>query len=262
MGSIRLFLGNGDYRAAGIANVKTVPCRVRELDERKAFEIATVENLEREDINAFEETESIIRLLASRTDKTAADVVSLLYQMNNALKADANHNVMVSPEAEIVTSVFEAMGRFTWESFVANRLPLLKLPDDVKEVLRAGKLQYTKAVAIAKVKDTELRERLIARAIAEGLSLAQIKEEAKAPKGQGSGGRSTKAPAPVEVMRNFEKLWSKNESQWKQERPESYKKLSAARNRLLKALRDIQAELSVVEGAENGANSPNGEGST
>ncbi len=60
---------------------------------------------------------------------------------------------------------------FRGESFVKNRLPLLKLPPDVLKVLRQGKLEYTKARAIAKVKDEQKRQDLIEEAIAENLSL-------------------------------------------------------------------------------------------
>ena len=37
----------------------------------------------------------------------------------------------------------------SWESFVSNRLPLLKLPEDLLESLRKGEIAYTKAKANA-----------------------------------------------------------------------------------------------------------------
>jgi len=64
----------------------------------------------------------------------------------------------------------------TWESFVNNRLPLLNLPDDVLEALRQGKVAYTKAQAIARVKDEKQRKSLLKQAIAQDFSLTQIKE--------------------------------------------------------------------------------------
>ncbi|MTJ15761.1 MULTISPECIES: AAA family ATPase [unclassified Dolichospermum] len=64
----------------------------------------------------------------------------------------------------------------TWDSFVSNRLPLLKLPIDILEALRSGKIEYTKANAIARVKNEQLRQSLLAEAIASRLSLTQIKE--------------------------------------------------------------------------------------
>ena len=64
----------------------------------------------------------------------------------------------------------------SWESFVSNRLPLLKLPEDLLESLRKGKIAYTKAKAIAKIYDAEAREKLLDEAIESSLSLTQINE--------------------------------------------------------------------------------------
>ncbi|NJL41485.1 MAG: hypothetical protein HC899_35880 [Leptolyngbyaceae cyanobacterium SM1_4_3] len=44
--------------------------------------------------------------------------------------------------------MFEKLGRFTVNSFRANRLPLLNLPENVLDALRQGKLEYTKARSI------------------------------------------------------------------------------------------------------------------
>jgi ParB family chromosome partitioning protein len=65
----------------------------------------------------------------------------------------------------------------TWESFVNNRLPLLNLPQDITEALRQGQIAYTKAKAIAQIKDETQRTALLKEAIAQQLSLSQIKEK-------------------------------------------------------------------------------------
>jgi len=43
-----------------------------------------------------------------------------------------------------VESAFDTVGRVSWLSFVTSRLPLLSLPEDILDVLRQGKLEYTK----------------------------------------------------------------------------------------------------------------------
>ena len=65
---------------------------------------------------------------------------------------------------------------------MTSRLPLLKLPEDVLEVLRQGRLEYTKAVAIAKLKDKEQREKLLAEVLEKNLSLKEIKDRIEALK--------------------------------------------------------------------------------
>jgi ParB family transcriptional regulator, chromosome partitioning protein len=67
----------------------------------------------------------------------------------------------------------------SWSSFVSSRLPLLKLPQDVLDKLRLGKIEYTKATAIARVKNELERMALMEAAITESLSLVQINERIK-----------------------------------------------------------------------------------
>jgi len=68
----------------------------------------------------------------------------------------------------------------SWVSFTTHRLPLLKLPDEILEALRQGKIVYTKATAIARVKDLSQRKALLVAACCENLSLTQIRERIKA----------------------------------------------------------------------------------
>lgn len=79
-------------------------------------------------------------------------------------------------------SIFEIIGRFTPESFRSNRLPLLKLPDNVLSVLREGNIQYTKAREIAKVKDDDRRQSLLNEVIASDMPLREIREQVKGAK--------------------------------------------------------------------------------
>ncbi|MBE9042597.1 hypothetical protein IQ235_17685 [Oscillatoriales cyanobacterium LEGE 11467] len=62
-----------------------------------------------------------------------------------------------------------------WSSFVRNRLPLLKLPPPLLDVLRQNQLAYTKVLAIAKVRDRDRQLELLEMAISQQLSLNQIR---------------------------------------------------------------------------------------
>jgi ParB family chromosome partitioning protein len=68
----------------------------------------------------------------------------------------------------------------TWESFVNNRLPLLNVPDDILESLRSGRIAYTKARTIARLKDEKEREAVLREAIAQDLSLTVIRSRVRA----------------------------------------------------------------------------------
>ncbi len=176
--------GERRYRAAQGAGLSEVPVMIRPMEDEEAARYAILENLQREDLNPVEETEGILALLARGLGRSPEAVVSLLYAMANRKKLSASraatHNVMGSPEEEAVVEAFEALGTMTWESFVKNRLPLLNLPEDVLEALRAGRIAYTKARVVARVKDEEKRRALLKEAIAEDLPLALLRKRVNA----------------------------------------------------------------------------------
>ena len=177
-GYFELIAGERRLRAARSLGLTEVPAVVRSLSDLEAVEVALAENLQREDLNPVEETEGILELLALRLGESVEDAVSLLYAMQNAAKGKTTHNVMGSQQ-ETVEAVFKSVAAMTWLSFVSNRLPLLKLPEDVLTELREGRLDYTKAVLVARVKDPEKRGQLLQRAIKEGLSISELREAIK-----------------------------------------------------------------------------------
>ena len=275
-----LVAGERRYRAAKECGLKDVPVVVRELSNEAAFQLALIENLQREDLNPVEETEGILHLLAIRLSRAIEEIPPLLRRLQHsrkeAAKSDNNvigkdnsdnldadnnvidkeetqaessdnnvivkedsdnygadnnvieeedssqektsnnvigkektekndennvigeqelepnksaNNVIVTedsdksessnqenPELKIVEEVFNGLGLMTWESFANNRLPLLNLPEDILESLRKGSLEYTKARAIAQIKDTLERVAFLNQAIKENWSLSEIKQ--------------------------------------------------------------------------------------
>ncbi|MBW4448177.1 MAG: ParB/RepB/Spo0J family partition protein [Spirirestis rafaelensis WJT71-NPBG6] len=87
-----------------------------------------------------------------------------------------NPNLSVNPDLKIIEEVFTGLGTMTWESFVNNRLPILNLPEDILNVLRSGRIAYTKAKAIAQIKEDSTRQTVLEKAVANSWSLSQIKE--------------------------------------------------------------------------------------
>ena len=231
-----LVAGERRYRAAKECGLKDVPVVIRKLSNEAAFQLALNENLQREALNAFEETEGILHLLAIKLGRAIEEIPPLLRRLqherkesaksdNNVigtegtLKQDADNNVIESeqsqaektsnnvigkekadennvigeqeldqkessnnvigkedsdknessnqenPELKIVEEVFKSLGSMAWESFANNRLPLLNLPEDILEALRKGSLEYTKAKAIAQIKETSERIAFLEQAI-------------------------------------------------------------------------------------------------
>ncbi|MFL9458652.1 MULTISPECIES: ParB/RepB/Spo0J family partition protein [Nostocales] len=134
----------------------------------------------REDLNPLEETESILQLLALRLECDLTGVPLFLYRMENEAKGKITRNVSGKESVSIVEQVFTELGRMNWQSFVRTRLPLLKLPEDILEALRTGRIEYTKALAIAKVESDSERQEILETAIDYSLSLTEIREKVKA----------------------------------------------------------------------------------
>lgn len=179
-GKYELVAGERRYRAAIAAGLTEVPVLILDLTDSEARQIALVENLQREDLNPVEETEGVLQLLSIRLNLALSEVVSLLYRLQNQETKKSNHNVVAKEDALEVESLFTTLGRMSWQSFVKHRLPLLNLPEEILDSLRKGEIAYTKATAIARVKEPEIREELLKEAIAKDLSLSQIRERIKA----------------------------------------------------------------------------------
>ncbi len=172
----QLIAGERRLKACEIEGIKNIAVNIIECDDTLASRIRLLENLQREDLNIYEETIAILELLAIELDSGIEEVISILYRMMDEEKGKVPHNVMGGEESISIQELFSKLGKITWQSFVSNRLPVLKLKDDIKEVLSKGNLEYTKALAISKIKDDLKRSEVLKQAINDKLSLSKIKE--------------------------------------------------------------------------------------
>ncbi len=134
--------GERRWRAAQVARLHTVPAIVREIDDSAAAEIALIENVQRQDLNALEEAEGY-RQLIDRYGHTQDGVAQLVHKSR---------------------------------SHVANLLRLLDLPEAVRQSLLQGNINMGHARAVATAPDPEA---LIREIIAKGLSVRQAETLAK-----------------------------------------------------------------------------------
>ena len=171
--------GERRFRAAKQIGLQEIPAIIRKFGENEAFELALLENLQRDDLNPIDETEGLLTLLSQALKLSADDIISLLNRAANAQKRGQPLTDNVTRQIELIDSLFMTVGRLNRESFRTNRLPLLNLPDDVLEVLREGELEYTKGKAIARVTDFTQRRQLMQQAIDERLSLSELKRRSR-----------------------------------------------------------------------------------
>jgi ParB family chromosome partitioning protein len=240
-----LIAGERRLRACKIALLENVAVNIIECDETAAKRIRLVENLQREDLNVYEETIGILELLTTLLSTELESVVQLLYQMNHAHKGNADQNVLVSDESLTIQELFSKLGKITWLSFVTTRLPLLKLKEDIKEVLSKGELEYTKALAISKIKDDKQRAIVLKRAIDEKLSLSKIKELVEKALPKTPNKKENPPPSKKEVSSRLNRLNKavKDSDIW--EKPKELKEL-------VKALTQIEKLLAGTKTSDDG----------
>ncbi|MEL6162354.1 MAG: ParB/RepB/Spo0J family partition protein [Cyanobacteria bacterium J06628_3] len=171
-----LIAGERRLKAAQEAGLTEVPIVSKQFDDKQALQVALLENLQREDLNPVEEVEAILELLTIVMEVTPEEIKSILNLSANAKKRKLELTDNVSRQLEQIETILAGIGKFNAESFRTSRLPLLNLPSDILEVLRQGKIEYTKARVIARVKDEQQRSDLLDEAISQNLSLTQIKE--------------------------------------------------------------------------------------
>jgi ParB family transcriptional regulator, chromosome partitioning protein len=174
-----LVAGKRRYHASEFAEIDPLPVRIFDWSDVEAFKASLAENKNRRDFSALEDLDGTLKLLAISIEGTVEESVSLLYQLDNLKRRAGMQNVLSHPQFELVQAVFAFSGGITWESFVKTRLPLLKKPQEILEAVRQGKIEYTKGLEIAKIKNSDIRQEFLKQAIVSNLSLAEIKKRAK-----------------------------------------------------------------------------------
>ncbi|MDV2997349.1 MAG: Nucleoid occlusion protein [Chroococcidiopsis sp. SAG 2025] len=170
-----LVAGSQRRLAAQELGLASVPCKIDRIDDITALKIALIENDARSNINPYEETRATMRLLELCLGISQPEVVRILRAMFNATVRQSDGAAIPQTTQDAIALVFQERG-LDWKSFISNRLPLLKLPEDIKSALEKGLLEYTKAVLLGKVEDKRLRQELLQQVLTENLSGNQIQQ--------------------------------------------------------------------------------------
>ncbi len=145
-GVFELVAGERRLRAATLTGEKTVPVILVEAEDRRAAEMAIIENIQREDLNMIEEAEGY---------RTLADTFKL-----------TQHEVA------------ERVGKA--RASVANALRLLDLPDETKQLVADGRLSPGHAKVLLSLKDAKDQLQLGRRCVTESLTVRALERIVKA----------------------------------------------------------------------------------
>ncbi len=140
-----IIAGERRYRAAIMADLTEIPVIIKNYDDLQVKEISLIENLQREDLNAIEEAEAIKELMTAH-GLTQDEIAQKLGKSRSAL---------------------------------ANTLRLLNLTNEVKELVKSGKLSAGHARALLPVVDPLAQIRMATECVNEGWSVREIEKQVK-----------------------------------------------------------------------------------
>ena len=167
--------GERRWRAAQRAGLRELPCIVRDVSDPQAFELALIENIQREDLNAIEEAEAYQRLI--------------------------EYHGLTQEE------LAQRVGKD--RSTVANALRLLRLPEPIKLAMSSGALSMGHARALLALGDeTDLR-RAAEKVMNEALSVREVEQLVQRLKGKKVIRQERARAGSVQLRHVVEKLQRK-----------------------------------------------------
>lgn len=138
--TFELIAGERRLRAATLSNLKEIPAIVKNVDDESSLELALIENIQRQNLNPIEEARAFHYLIEK-------------------------FNLTQEKISEIL-----GKSRVT----VTNTLRLLKLPLEIQEQMRKGKISFAHGRTLLEVEDPNQQRKLAQEIIAKGLSLAEL----------------------------------------------------------------------------------------
>src|SRR5215813_6167893 len=152
-GLFELVAGERRWRAAQMAGLSRVPAIVRDIPDESLLELALIENIQRQELNAIEEANAYRRLIES----------------------------LGLTQEEVARRV----GRD--RSFVTNYLRILKLPTEIQRLLETDRLSFGHARSLLAIEDAVTQRRLAQKIVKHGWSVRETEQRVKqlsAPKTQ------------------------------------------------------------------------------
>lgn len=154
--------GERRFRASKIAGLETVPAYIRLVNDQELLEMALVENIQREDLDAIE--------------------IALTYQR------------LLEEIGMTQENLSQRVGKD--RSSITNSIRLLRLNPDVQDAIRSGEISAGHGRAIISLEDPAKQDELFRRIVSQKLSVRQAEEESSKLKGNAVTEKKVKAAIP------------------------------------------------------------------
>lgn len=144
-----IIAGERRYQASKRAGLERVPVIVKDVDDAEMYRLALIENIQRDDLNPIEEAKGYKTLIAMNGVKSLGDLSELVSKSRSS---------------------------------ISNIIRLLKLPEEVQDMVSDGRLTYATARAILAIDGEERQIALAQKAVENGMATSEVEDYVKAVK--------------------------------------------------------------------------------
>ena len=144
-----IIAGERRYQASKRAGLERVPVIVKDVDDAEMYRLALIENIQRDDLNPIEEAKGYKTLIAMNGVKSLGDLSELVSKSRSS---------------------------------ISNIIRLLKLPEEVQDMVSDGRLTYATARAILAIDGEERQLALAQKAVEKGMATSEVEDYVKAVK--------------------------------------------------------------------------------
>lgn len=144
-----IIAGERRYQASKRAGLERVPVIVKDVDDAEMYRLALIENIQRDDLNPIEEAKGYKTLIAMNGVKSLGDLSELVSKSRSS---------------------------------ISNIIRLLKLPEEVQNMVSDGRLTYATARAILAIDGEDRQLALAQKAVEKGMATSEVEDYVKAVK--------------------------------------------------------------------------------
>ena len=161
----QIIAGERRFRACKLAGLKTIPCVIKDIDDKQVDTYAIIENIQRENLSPIEEASAYKTLV-----DTYAIIENIQRENLSPIEEASAYKTLIDTYNMNQTELANKVGKK--QSTIANKLRLLKLSDDVKYALKAKQITERHARAMLSL-DEQKQQEVLKEVLKKSLNVKQ-----------------------------------------------------------------------------------------
>lgn len=174
-GQLERIIGFRRIEAMKLLEKKEIPAIILEgISDADATLMMVSENLQRENLNVYDETVALLEFVAVSLNKSTDQIKSFLFKIKNFYGGKIQELSEEEKEShELINIILERTGKFNIQTFI-NRLRVLKLDQIIINAMRDNKITYSIAIELQKLKDSSKIQEIIDEIAERGMTTKEI----------------------------------------------------------------------------------------